>query len=166
MGLLLIPEHLRTPETPAGTLRLAARGGAALFLEAHMGVAGWQDLPRTGLLLDISLLDPQGHMRYLARQPGEHTLSSLRRFLLACAEDLHPENSLSAFQDEAIGLVLSAVTSDDREVELEVQVVADLEDDIREYDEMNIMTTRAALVAAAQHVSALAEPPGFIWGEA
>lgn len=156
---------LTGPATPAGLLRLPARGGAALFLEAHWGAAGWQDLHQTGLLVDVALLDPTRYVRYQSRPCSSDTLDRLGTYLLAAASELHPEQTLADFQDAALGLLLSAVTSDDFEVELEIQVAQDLDEELLEYDGLNVQTTRAVLVSAAQQVPSLSEPPQFLDAE-
>lgn len=60
---------------------------------------------------------------------------------------------------------MSVVTSDDFHVELEIQVAQDLDEESLEYDGLNVETSRAVLVSAAQQVRSLAELPRFLDAE-
>lgn len=153
------------PATPSDLLRIPGRGGAALFLRAGWVTTGWQDLHKSGLVLDIGLLDPQRYVQYLARPCPAGSLHELATFLLAAASERHPEQSLAHFQDADLGLGLSVVQSTDLEVELEVLVVQDPGADLVEHDGLNFQTSRAVLVTAAQHVPGLAEIPNYIDAE-
>lgn len=154
------------PLMPARMLRLPARGGGALFLEAHWGPAGWLDLQRTGLVLDIGLLDPTRYMRYQSRPCSEGTLERLAAYLLSAASESHPDRTLPDFQDMGLGLLISSVTSDDFDVELEIQVAQDVQESLPEYDGLIVRTTRAALVSASQQVPLLEGQTRFPQGRA
>lgn len=145
--------------TPSGLVRVPGRGGAALFLRAGWAPAGWQDLERTGLVLDVGLLDPLRHVQHLGRPCGVSTAAALAAFLLSAATEHYPETSLPDFQDAEMGLALSVVQSTVLEVELDVLVVRDLGEDLIDHDHLNFLTTRAVLVSAAQQVRSLDDVP-------
>jgi hypothetical protein len=151
---------------PDPQVRLPAFGGGALFLEPHWGAAGWQDLRDSGLLVDIGLLDPLRYVCYRSRPCSADALTRLGAFLFDAANESHPERTLEAFDDRALGLVLSVMASGDFDVELEIQVAQDVDDGLVEFDGLNLRTTRAVLVSAAQQVPALSKLPGFMDPEA
>lgn len=153
------------PTTPSDLVRIPGRGGAALFLRAGWVAAGWQDLEKSGLVLDIGLLDPQRYVQYLARPFSASGLDQLATFLLAAASERHPEQSLGDFQDADLGMALSVVQSTDLEVELEVLLVEDPGADLVEHDGLNFQTSRAVLVTAAQQVPGLSEAPRHLDAE-
>lgn len=137
-------------------VRLPGYGGAALILVPGTGCAGWQDLESTGPVVDVGLVDPSRHVRYLARPCSADALSRLSDFLLAAAGEHHPEVSVPSYQDLTLGLGLSVVQSDASSIELDVVVAEEPGEDLLDPDAINFRTSRAAAVAAAQQAAELA----------
>lgn len=137
-------------------VRLPGYGGAALTIQAGLGCAGWQDLDSTGPVLDVGLVDPTRHVRYLARPYSPDALARLAEFLLAAAGEQHPEVTVPSYQDLALGLGLAVVQSDASWIELDVVVAKAPGEDLLDPDAMNFRTSRAAAVAAAQQAADLA----------
>ena len=137
-------------------IRIPGYGGAALTLAAGSGCAGWQDLQSTRCIVDLGVVDPTRHVRYLARPCSPDALSRLADFLLAAAGEHHPEATLPSYQDLSLGLGLAVVQSDATSIELDVVVAGTPGEDLLDPDFLNFRTSRAAAVAAAQQAAALA----------
>lgn len=137
-------------------VRLPGYGGAALTLAGRLAGEGWQDLDTTGPVVDVGLIDPSRHVRYLARPCSTDALSRLADFLLAAAGEHHPEATVPSYQDLTLGLSLSVVQSDSSSIELDVIVAESPGEDLLDPDAMNFRTSRAAAVAAAQQAAELA----------
>lgn len=150
-GVTVSPQSTSsTDDFEAGLFRLPGFGGAGLFLRSgvstSLGLAG-QTYPE--LVFDVCLCDPQRRVNYLAR-PGEAGfVLRWSAFLMHAASDFHPEVSLAAFQDKAMGLSVDVESSTDTSVFLLVRVVEDLSSDVAEFDGLGFETTRAALASAA-----------------
>lgn len=155
----------RELEPADGLVRLPGSGGAALMLRAHRVAAGWQDAPRSGLVLDIGLVDPLRHVHYLARPCSRPALERLKEFFFVTADHLLPEQSVPDFDDAALGVAISVVGSTDLDAELHVLVTVDDGSDVVDHDGLTFVTSRAALVAAAQRVSGLSAVPQSLLGE-
>ena len=151
-----LPVEAPVEDEAQALVRLPGYGGAALTLQAGLGCAGWQDLELTGRVVDVGLLDPTRHVRYLARPCSPDALTRLGKFLLAAAGEHHPEATVPSYQDLMLGLGLTVVQSDASSIELDVVVAETPGADSLDPDVMNFRTSRAAAVAAGQQASDLA----------
>ncbi|MFC9788059.1 hypothetical protein [Rhodococcus sp. NPDC127528] len=138
--------------------RLPGFGGAAVFLRRTVASARMRESDAPGTAFDVGLLSPDRLVWYQQRVAEDDFVDRLGAFLLRAAADFHPEKSLDVFADRRMGLTVSVRTSTDSRVELEFEIV-------EEEDVMSFETSRVALAAAADALSALgrrhyAEPTG------
>ncbi len=96
--------------------------------------------------VDIELLTPDRLVRYLHRVPKEGAPLRLGEMLQEIAEADRPELEVPTFQDEESGLAVLALGSDPMTVTLEVQVVIELDSDVREVDGIACDVLRADLI--------------------
>ena len=135
-----------------GTFRLAGFGGAALLLRSAVVPGTLTGEPGSGLVFDLGLVDPQRRVHYLRRPSDLGLVDRLSGFFRAAAADQHPETSLRPLQDAVLGLIVTVESSTEAAVDLLVQMVEDLQEDVREYDGIGFTTSRAALASAALEV--------------
>lgn len=134
-------------EAPHAPMRLVSADGAAFALLPV------PDLENDGVVeVDIELLTPDRLVRYLHRVPTEGALSRLGEMLQQVAEADHPELEVPAFEDEASGLVVLVLHSDQLTVTLEVQVVAELDSEVPDVDGVAFDVTRADLITAYHQI--------------
>lgn len=116
------------------------------------------DLQDNGVVeVDIELLTPDRLVRYLHRAPEDGALQRLGEMLQEAMEATHPELEVPAFQDEESGLVVHVLDSDPLTVTLEIQVVIELDSEVREVDEIAFDVLRADLITAAHQIGAWEE---------
>lgn len=139
-------------EEPLAPMRLISEAGAAFALLTVPDLQG-DDVVE----VDIELLTPDRLVRYLHRVPEEGALQRLGETLQEFAEADHPELEVPTFQDEASGLVVLALDCDPMSVTLEVQVVIELDSDVREVDGIAFDVLRADLITAAHQIGAWEE---------
>ena len=136
----------------AARFRLPGFGGAAVFLRSQIQPAGACGADEPQLAFDVMLLSPDMHTWYLSRLAEPGFVGRIAEFFFAAANDYHPELSVAALEDEAMGLSFSVVSSTDSRVGLEITLVEDLEASVAEYDGLNFETSRATLAACAHAV--------------
>ena len=106
--------------------RLPGFGGAAVFIRSAVvrAVDPMTGSPAAQAVLgfDVGLLSPLSHCEYRARPAGPLFADRLSAFLLGAAGDVEPEASVAPLIDDAMGLRIRAVSSDDEKVGLLVAV--------------------------------------------
>jgi len=130
-------------------------GGAAVLLRRQIVPTRSPEGVATTLAFDVGLLSPDRFTQYLARQADSEFIDRFARFLFSAASDFHPEKSLPTFTDHAMGLTVSAMSSTDERVEIEVTVIQELDADVLDSDTVNFETSRAVLATAAQQIRSL-----------
>lgn len=140
--------------------RLPGYGGAAVFLRSHAVPPRTLETDAPSLVFDIGLLSPDEFNQYLGRPVGARFVERLATFFFHAAADFHPEQSLPAFTDETLGLVISARASTDLRVELEFSLTEDGDTEDAARDELNFETSRVVLAASAQSVCKLSGRTG------
>lgn len=133
-------------------LRLPGYGGAAVFLRPRMVAARTLDADRAGWAYDLGLLSPDRFTWFLKLAADDDLGRRLGEYFMRAASEFHPEQSLPAFADQRMGLVIDVRTSTDLRVEVDVKIL-DGDDDVD--DGINFETSRAALTAAADAARAL-----------
>lgn len=131
-------------------IRLPGYGGVALFLRRT--VAGD---PASEPAVDIWLLDTDRCRGFLARQTTPEFLPDLARYLFSVASSALPERHVSAFGDATAGITFDVSSSEEQRIKLNVAVVADLEDYMAERAVLDVETSRAAVVLAAERIADL-----------
>lgn len=134
--------------------RLPGFGGAALFL---MPIAA-PGSPNTAEILvgnyDIGLLSPDRKVDYLARTASPTFISDLAEYFWATGSEIHPEKSVSDFQDTEMGLGIGVVSSTDFVLELQITVGKELGEIPLEFDLLNFETSRVASLAMTRSLRA------------
>ena len=138
--------------TEASRFRLPGYGGAAIFMRGQIQPARSFDTAEPTFALDVMLLSPDYHAWYLSRRPDPGFVDRLSGFLIAAADDYHPENSVPTLQDTGLGLTLAVMSSTEGRVGLELSIVSDPGADVPDFDGLNFETSRATLAACAQSV--------------
>ena len=139
----------------ARTFRLPGYGGAAVFLRSQVRPARASGGNGTALAFDVGLLSPDRVTHYLARSAGLGFVERLSQFLFRAASDFHPEKSLPTFIDEAMGLTVSAMSSTDARVAIEVTMIEDPGAPVLDPDSIDFETSRAVLVVASHDLRRL-----------
>jgi hypothetical protein len=140
--------------------RLPGFGGAAVLIRSAVvrAVDPVTGSPAVQAVLgfDVGLLSPLSHCEYRARGAGPLFADRLSAFLLGAAGDVEPEESVAPLVDDAMGLRIRVVSSDDEKVELLVAVDRRDRDpgigpdgDDSGSEGLDFETSRAALVKAA-----------------
>ena len=132
------------------TFRLAGYGGAALFVGCQAASAGTLKAEQPGLAFDIGLLSPDRHVSYLNRRATPDFIPRLSQYLFDAAAQFHPEQTLPAFTDHAVPLMVSVRSSAADRVELEVSVMQDADDELADADTLIFETSRVALTSSAR----------------
>ena len=138
-------------EAPLAPMRLASEGAAFALLPVPY-LQGDEVAE-----VDIELLTPDRLVRYFLRAPEAGAFLRLGETLQEIAEADRPELEVPAFHDEESGLAVLVLTSDPMSVTLEVQVVIDLDSNVREVDGIAFDALRADLIAAAHQIGAWEE---------
>lgn len=147
--------------TPVPVVRLPGFGGAALFVRTHLRPAVGERFDTAHVAVDIGVMGPTFRRFYLGRRVDIRLTARLDAFMLAAASEEHPEVTVAALEDVTAGIVVAAVASTESQVTLEITIVEDLDDDVREFETLNFDTTRAALVSAshgAREIGVFSEP--------
>lgn len=137
--------------------RLAGFGGVAVFLRTCLVPAVWAGGESPTMAMDIGFLSPQTRRHVLARPVDGDLPARLAEFLFEVAAAEHPEHSVPALQDHVAGLVVTVESSTESRVCLDWSLVEDLEAEAREFDGLNVETSRAALVSASQEAALLSD---------
>ncbi len=107
-------------------IRLPGFGGAAVLLRSAVvrAVDPVTGSPAAQAVLgyDVGLLSPLSHFEYRARPAAPFFADRLSAFLLGAAGDVQPESSVEPLVDDAMGLRIRVVSSDDEKVGLLVAV--------------------------------------------
>lgn len=139
-------------EEPFAPMRLVSANGAAVAL---LPVPDLQD--NELVEIDIELLTPDRLVRYLHRAPEAGALQRLGEMLQEAAEATNPELEVPTFQDEESGLAVLVLNSDSMTVTLEIQVVVELDSDVRDVDGIAFDALRSDLITAAHQIGAWEE---------
>jgi len=137
------------------TLRMPGYGGAAVFMRSQVIPARESRGNGTALAFDVGLLSPDRITHYLSRAAGPGFVERLSQFLFRAASDFHPEKSLPTFIDEAMGLTVSAMSSTDARVAIEVTMIEDPGAPVLDPDSIDFETSRAVLVVASHDLRRL-----------
>lgn len=129
-------------------MRIPGFGGAGVFLRRT--VAG---SPATAKALDLWLVGPSFCNAIFRRATEPGLLADLAKYLFTVAGATNPTHDMPSFQDSTAGLSVDVVTSDERRIGLQVNVVEDLEADVTEYLGLNFETSRAALANSASKIA-------------
>ena len=147
--------------------RLPGFGGAAVLIRSAVvrAVDPVTGSPAAQAVLgfDVGLLSPLSHFEYRARPAAPLFADRLSAFLLGAAGDVEPEASVAPLIDDAMGLRIRVVSSDDEKVGLLVAVdrrdgdpdIGSDSDAVEPHSDdsgsegLNFETSRAALVKAA-----------------
>lgn len=138
------------------SVRVPGLGGAAVVLST---VATPEGLERglSGMGVDVQLMTPTYSANYGRRPVEANFIERLSQFLWAAASDVQPAVTVEPFSDDEARLSLRVLDSTDFLITLEVEIVAGDKDDTEDVDGLNFETSRAALITAAEDVSALAQ---------
>lgn len=147
--------------------RLPGFGGAAVLIRSAVvrAVDPVTGSPAAQAVLgfDVGLLSPLSHCEYRARPAAPFFADRLSAFLLGAAGDVQPEASVAPLVDDAMGLRIRVVSSDDEKVGLLVAVdrrdgdpdigpdsdAAGTDGDDSGSEGLDFESSRAALVKAA-----------------
>ncbi len=169
-------------EQAPACFRLPGFGGAAVLIRSAVvrAVDPVTGSPAAQAVLgfDVGLLSPLSHCEYRARPAAPFFADRLSAFLLGAAGDVQPESSVEPLVDDAMGLRMWVVSSDDEKVGLLVAVdrrdgdpdigpdsdAAGTDGDGSGSEGLDFETSRAALVKAAHDARSLdhagADPGG------
>ena len=150
-------------ESKSGTFRISGYGGAGFYLRSQVIPIDSEVQDNSTLAFDVGFLGPTGFNNYFQRRAGDSFVWKLSVFLYAAANELHPEQSLPAFEDEVMGLSISIVSSTDFRVGMNISLVEDLDSDVKEFDDLDFETSRASMVSASDQsrfLTLLDEGPG------
>lgn len=133
--------------------RLPGYGGAAMFLRSQGVPARTFRSDAPNIAFDVGLLSPRRFTWYLKQPADDNFADRLAEFFFRGAADFHPENSLAAFSDVRMGLMIDIRSSTNERVELEVTLLEGSTAD--PIDNINFETSRVVLANSAQSVSRL-----------
>lgn len=178
----LSPAQPAWQEHAPAAFRLPGFGGAAVLIRSAVvrAVDPVTGSPAAQAVLgfDVGLLSPLSHCEYRARPAAPLFADRLSAFLLGAAGDVKPEASVAPLIDDAIGLRIRVVSSDDEKVGLLVTMDRRTDDpdigpdsdavgphsDGSGSEGLNFETSRAALVKAAHDARFLDHVGGDLGG--
>lgn len=141
----------------AGGFRLAAFGGVALTLRS---VVGADEDGNPMLTFDLGHLSAFERHEYFEREAGPGFVERMSAFLMGCAANSSPEDSVSSLVDDVIGIDLTVVSSTFDQVDLLLSIHRDPEDLSFGTEVIALETSRTALAQAAIDVRRLIDVDG------